>query len=86
MKYDDSTAVLTVSEYELHDIIAQIANLYDDGQYGEHVDQIVIEPTNPEMFTPELKRKWEQKMRAFINYACSLDSEYHDDAEQTCGG
>ena len=84
MKYEDKVggAILTLNEYELHNIIAGLSNLGPD---NDHVDTIVIKPTNPIDCTPELVKKSESGFNAFLKSIHGMDKQFHEDADQTCG-
>ena len=86
MKCDtEETQTLTLSEYELHGIICGLTSFYlnDDGLYSV-VQAFKIVLDDAEQFTPELAKKWEQKMNGLIQTLQSIDVEWHADALQTC--
>lgn len=81
--------VVTLDEHELHDVLADmLQNIFrpylKDQLDAEMPLQVVIEPKNPEYFTPELKQKWEEGLNAFLSTCAGMDATYHDDAEYTC--
>jgi polyhydroxyalkanoate synthesis regulator phasin len=88
MNINDETGTITLTEYELHDMIADmLQNLirpYIPTLDGEIPERIVIEPEHTELFTAEHVQEWEERVNKLIRTISTMDAEYHDDAEQTC--
>lgn len=93
MKLVDDNGTVQIDEHELHDIVASMreglirheAGCPEDIKNGMVVLQAFrIVPKEPDLFTPELVKKWESGMNALLEHLGGIDCTYHDDAEYTC--
>lgn len=79
---NQNETVLELNEYELHNIIANLTNV---GLEGDHVTEIKLKLTNPELLSPTFIGEWEHKMNNLLKQFMELDAQYHAQAEHTCG-
>jgi len=89
MQFDDTTGTLTIDEFELHDMLADLnVNMNparDDAQAtGSLLERIKIVPKEPDKFDTGLVNKYEVLVNNLILLAMLYDAEVHDDAEYTC--
>jgi hypothetical protein len=78
MDYDYDTAEMIVTMERMHDIIAQLPNMYE----GEHVDRVKVVP-DPEgnewdkSITDEQRKDWEKRFNLLLKHMHELDAEFH---------
>jgi len=89
MNFDDTTGTLTINEFELHDMCADmnrnINPAREDAEAtGSLLERIKIVPKEPDKFTPGLVNKYEVLINNLILLMMLHDAEVHDDAEYTC--
>ncbi len=92
MNFDETTGILTVDEFELHDIVAGLKDrlVYDKSQIDMKpsesllIDYVEIVPKEPDNFDKKLVKRWERRMEKLILQMGQLDAWLHDDAEYTC--
>jgi hypothetical protein len=87
MNFDDTTGILTVDEFELHDALAGLRDRFiqnDAIDSSTCIDYIEIVPKEPDKFTGKLVKLWEGRMEKLLMQMGQLDAWYHDDAEYTC--
>lgn len=89
MNFDDTTGTLTIDEYELHDMVADMnvninpARIYAQ-ETGSLLERIRIAPKEPDKFGPGLVNKYEVLINQLVLMIMMVDADVHDDAEYTC--
>ena len=95
MEYNQDTCVLTLNEYELHEILCNLTNQVVNNSH-EHVERIVLEVKDPDKITEVFlgeqqftdaevfRAKWERKVNKLFALMAEADIEYHNDAGHTC--
>jgi hypothetical protein len=88
MDIDDNTGIVTLDEYELHNLLADALQNLIRSQLpeldGEIPMRVVIVPREPKGFSPEMVTEWEATITDLFQTIGTLDARYHDEAEYTC--
>ncbi|KKN19216.1 hypothetical protein LCGC14_0947850, partial [marine sediment metagenome] len=82
MKFDDETGTLTINEFELHDMVADMNVNINPGRKdaeatGSLLERIKIIPKEPNDFTPGLVNKYEVLLNNLILMTMMIDSDIH---------
>ena len=79
--FDEETGILTINEFDLHDLIIALPYVFDKSGI---VQRVKIVPTEPDKFDEHLATRWEGRMNRLLDGMYDLDGMFHDDAEYTC--
>jgi len=89
--------IAVIDEYELHNLLCTaqqtfLSQIILEGSELEEemldncgmVSKYEIVPQKPELFSDNLCRAWEDRLRCLITLMALLDGKIHEDAEYTC--
>ena len=90
MNLDNTTGILTIDEFDLHNILIGMKDSLIPDEAKKSMDEttildyIEIVPKEPDKFDKKLIARWERKMEGLIIIMGDMDAQFHDDAEYTC--